>query len=132
MQLALGVIEKCSVKRKTQISLIQLGIVRWIVNILKEYEELHTYTLEYVTALLMNLSLRSAGKKACLDPDLKVLEVLSAMLSIDNNDIKTYTNGTIYSLLSLAEFKATARVVLNLMNIENESHRQIRKTKNKL
>lgn len=110
MQAALGVVEKCSVKRKAQLSLIQLGIVPWIVGILEKYRELDTYTLEYVTALLMNLSLRSAGKKACLSPDLRVLETLASMLDVDSNDIKTYVNGTIYSLLSLPEFKARAKV----------------------
>jgi len=128
MQLALEVVQKCSVKRKAQLSLIQLGIVRWIVDVLKEYKELDAYTLEYVTALLMNLSLRSAGKKACLDPDLKVLEMLSSMLSIDNNDIKTYINGTIYSLLSLPEFKARAKVVFNPLSIENEFSGPFRRT----
>eukprot|EP00826_Nyctotherus_ovalis_P008741 TRINITY_DN1226_c0_g3_i6.p1 TRINITY_DN1226_c0_g3~~TRINITY_DN1226_c0_g3_i6.p1 ORF type:complete len:697 (-),score=219.60 TRINITY_DN1226_c0_g3_i6:239-2329(-) len=109
MQAALGVIEKCSVKRKAQLSLIQLGIVSWIISMLESYKDLDMYTLEYVTALLMNLSLRLAGKKACLNPNLRVLETLVSMLDVDNNDVKTYVNGAIYSLLSLPEFKARAK-----------------------
>jgi len=35
---------------------------------LKEKETLSEYSIEYTTALFMNLSLRSAGKTKCEDP----------------------------------------------------------------
>lgn len=46
--------------------MIEKDIIKWILNTLKyEKEELGEYFYEYATALLMNLSLRAAGKKKC-------------------------------------------------------------------
>lgn len=114
MQSTLEAIQRCSIKKKAQLTLIQLGTIPWIINILSNYKEVSEYTQEYAAALLMNLSLRTAGKKACLDPTLKVLEVLSSMLGVGSYETKTYINGTIYSLLSLPEFKAEAKVTLKI------------------
>ena len=38
------------------------GMIEWIVGQLEEVENLSDYSIEYGTALLMNLSLRQAGK----------------------------------------------------------------------
>jgi len=46
--------------------MIQLDMIRWIALVLKnEGESLSDYSIEYATALLMNLSLRPAGKDKC-------------------------------------------------------------------
>lgn len=44
-------------------------MIKWIAGVLKrESETLSDYSIEYATALLMNLSLRPAGKDKCEDP----------------------------------------------------------------
>ena len=51
--------------------MIQLDMIKWISNVLhNEAEQLSDYSIEYATALLMNLSLRSSGKDKCEDPDI--------------------------------------------------------------
>jgi hypothetical protein len=46
--------------------MIECNVIRWIIQILRGNQEmLSDYTLEYATALLMNLSLRKRGKDAC-------------------------------------------------------------------
>lgn len=61
---ALVVFQKLSLGREAQSQMIKLDVIKWTVNMLKiEGNTLGNYTLEYATALLMNLSLRSQGKK---------------------------------------------------------------------
>jgi len=46
--------------------MIQLDVIRWIIETIRnELDTLTDYSLEYATALLMNLSLRSEGKNKC-------------------------------------------------------------------
>jgi hypothetical protein len=46
--------------------MIQFDVIRWIVDTIRdELDVLSDYTLEYATALLMNLSLRIEGKNKC-------------------------------------------------------------------
>ena len=45
-------------------------MIKWIITTLqRERETLGEYSYEYATALFMNLSLRSLGKKKCEDPE---------------------------------------------------------------
>ena len=46
-------------------------------------DALSEYTIEYGTALLMNLSLRSSGKDRCAEPRLDTLSVLSQLMESD-------------------------------------------------
>ena len=48
----------------------------------------------------MNLSLRSLGKTKCEDPKEEVLKVLNDLLEHDNLQVRTFVNGSLYSLLS--------------------------------
>jgi hypothetical protein len=44
-------------------------MIKWIATVLKnEGDSLSDYSIEYATALLMNLSLRPAGKDKCEEP----------------------------------------------------------------
>lgn len=61
---------------------------------------LSEYSFEYITALLMNLSLRTLGKIYCENPDLQIISILNSLLEHENMQIRTFVNGTIYSLLS--------------------------------
>lgn len=51
--------------------MIQLDLIKWISQVLRnETDQLTDYSIEYATALLMNLSLRDAGKDKCEEPDI--------------------------------------------------------------
>ena len=65
-----------------------------------EKDTLSEYSNEYATALLMNLSLRSISKIKCEDPQEEVLKVLNDLLEHENMQVRTFVNGTLYSLLS--------------------------------
>jgi hypothetical protein len=111
MQNVLSTIEKCSVKRQAQDVMLMQGIVEWIARVLRGANKLREYTLEYVTALLMNLALRSEGKRRCEDPRLELLIILKPLLDRDNLRIKTHINGTLYSLFACPSLKQEAKVL---------------------
>lgn len=92
--------------------MIDLGMIEWIVNIIRaELHSLSEYSLEYATALLMNLTLRTVGKNACENPNLQVLHLLNDLLEHENFQIRTYVNGTLYSLFSRASLKEEAKAL---------------------
>ena len=65
-QNALGTLQKFSLRKGAQTSMIEGGVIAWIVQILKGSQDyLSDYSMEYATALLMNLSLRNRGKDEC-------------------------------------------------------------------
>ena len=88
--------------------MIHLDVIRWIVETLRdEMDTLSDYTLEYATALLMNLSLRAEGKDKCETlPD--ILTVLNDLIEIDNMQVRTHVNGTLYSILTRGSLKHLA------------------------
>jgi len=80
-------------------------VIKWIVETIRdELDTLCDYTLEYATALLMNLSLRVEGKNKCeVIPG--ILEVLNELIENDNLQVRTHVNGTLYSLLTRSSLK---------------------------
>lgn len=68
-QNALGALQKFSLRREAQQYMIECDIIPWILRLLSGESQLSSplsdYSLEYATALLMNLSLRSRGKDIC-------------------------------------------------------------------
>ena len=118
----LGILQKLSLKRKIQSALIKNGAVGILVNLLdvvepginpkkplhlneSEVMNLHylsDYALEYCTALLMNLCLRSAGrKKAGNIPTEKLLRVIKELLRHEDIEVRPYANGILYSALQV-------------------------------
>jgi hypothetical protein len=57
--------------------------------VLREPDALSQYSVEYGTALLMNLSLRTAGKAKCEERDLDILSVLSQLTESDSLQVRT-------------------------------------------
>lgn len=88
--------------------MIQGDIVPWILNLLaNNLISLSDYTLEYATALLMNLSLRSKGKDVC-ERQPAVVQILSQLMEHDNLQVRTHVNGTLYSILTRKSLKEQA------------------------
>lgn len=83
-------------------------MIKWIVETIRdELDSLCDYTLEYATALLMNLSLRVEGKNKC-EHIPGILEVLNELIENDNLQVRTHVNGTLYSLLTRSSLKHVA------------------------
>ena len=109
-QNALGTLQKFSLRKKPQTIMIQLDMIKWIGNVLRnEGDSLSDYSIEYATALLMNLSLRAAGKDKCEDPQIELLKVLNDLVEHDNLQVRTYVNGTLYSIFTRKKLREGAK-----------------------
>nr|KAJ3422468.1 LisH domain-containing protein armc9 [Polyrhizophydium stewartii] len=85
--------------------------ITYLQNLLKDLDTLSDYTIEYGSALLMNLCLRTRGKQECAqDPGL-TLAILNELIEHDNIQVKTYVNGALYSLLSEPAIREQARAI---------------------
>ena len=94
--------------------MIECDVIKWIVDTLANGQDsLSDYTLEYATALLMNLSLRSKGKDVCerLPSHLNILKILAEMMEHDNLQVRTHVNGTLYSILTRKSLKDQANAI---------------------
>lgn len=90
--------------------MIQLDMIKWISGVLKnEGDQLSDYSIEYATALLMNLSLRSSGKDKCEEPTISLLQVLNDLVEHDNLQVRTYVNGTLYSIFTRKKLREEAK-----------------------
>ncbi|XP_009321867.1 PREDICTED: lisH domain-containing protein ARMC9 [Pygoscelis adeliae] len=107
----LGALQKFSLRRALQSAMIKDGLIFWLVDVLTDTDCLSDYTLEYSVALLMNLCLRSAGKKMCARIANHVLKVLSDLLGHENHEIQPYVNGTLYSILAIPSVREEARAM---------------------
>ena len=108
-QNTLGILQKLSLRRHAQSAMIELDMIDWLGLVLKN--ELHSvsyYSLEYATALLMNLSLRTLGKDKIQGSSIDLLQVLNHLLQHENTQVRTYVNGTLYSLLTRKKLKERA------------------------
>ena len=86
-------------------------VIPWLVENLSEPDNLSEYLLEYAAALLMNLCLRTKGRCSLVDEAEHLLRVLTDLLSHENQNFKTYLNGTLYSVLKMATFKEKAKAI---------------------
>ena len=80
--------------------MIELDVIKWIVTLLNtESNTLSDDNLEYAHAMLMNTTLRSFGKKKVEEISKEVLQVLNDNLEHEYSQVRTYVNGTLYSIL---------------------------------
>ncbi|NWU76767.1 ARMC9 protein, partial [Onychorhynchus coronatus] len=107
----LGALQKFSLRRALQSAMIKDGLIFWLVDVLTDTDCLSDYTLEYSVALLMNLCLRSAGKRMCARIANHVLKVLSDLLGHENHEIHPYVNGALYSILAIPSVREEARAM---------------------
>ncbi|NXG10326.1 ARMC9 protein, partial [Sakesphorus luctuosus] len=107
----LGALQKFSLRRSLQSAMIKDGLIFWLVDVLTDTDCLSDYTLEYSVALLMNLCLRSAGKKMCARIANHVLKVLADLLGHENHEIQPYVNGALYSILAIPSVREEARAM---------------------
>lgn len=110
-QNALGTLQKFSLRKQAQTVMIDCQVIPWILELLgNSMADLSDYTLEYATALLMNLSLRSRGKDSC-EQISNVVQVLSTLMEHENLQVRTHVNGTLYSVLTREPLKQQAHAI---------------------
>nr|XP_006813646.1 PREDICTED: lisH domain-containing protein ARMC9-like [Saccoglossus kowalevskii] len=107
----LGALQKLSLKRPLQSQMIEGGMISWLVSVLVDSDALSDYTLEYSVALLMNLCLRTTGKHKCCEDAAHILKVLSDLLGHENQEIRPYVNGALYSILSIPVIREEAKAM---------------------
>uniref|UniRef100_A0A8D2QSD9 LisH domain-containing protein ARMC9 n=1 Tax=Zosterops lateralis melanops TaxID=1220523 RepID=A0A8D2QSD9_ZOSLA len=105
----LGALQKFSLRRTLQSAMIKDGLIFWLVDVLIDPDCLSEYNLEYCAALLMNLCLRSAGKKICASIPNHMLRVLSSLLDHENPKVQSYVNGALYSILAIPSVREEAK-----------------------
>lgn len=110
-EMVLGALQKLSLRRNLQTAMIDNGLIEWLVKVLEDNDSLSDYTLEYSVALLMNLCLRTSGKKRCMSNANQTLKVLSDLLGHDNQEIRPYVNGALYSILAIPSIREEAKAM---------------------
>uniref|UniRef100_A0AAX7STF7 LisH domain-containing protein ARMC9 n=1 Tax=Astatotilapia calliptera TaxID=8154 RepID=A0AAX7STF7_ASTCA len=86
-------LQKLSLRRSQQTAMIADDLIGWLVDELQDSDCLSDYNLEYSAALLMNLCLRTKGKRKCAENAKHVLKVLTDLLGHENHEvIYTSTN----------------------------------------
>ena len=110
-QKCLGTIQKFTLRSQPQNKLIELNVIHYIVNLFdNESDTLSDYTIEYGLALIMNLSLRKAGREKFEAIADRTIQILQKFMDKDNIQVLTCINGTLYSLLKKQKFKNEARL----------------------
>jgi hypothetical protein len=78
---------------------------------LQDIDTLTEDTVINSCAILMNLCLRSQGIKECTKDPSFSLTILNLLMESENNQIKTYVNGLLYSLFGDKAMRIRAREV---------------------
>ncbi|XP_074524604.1 lisH domain-containing protein ARMC9 isoform X2 [Halichoeres trimaculatus] len=102
-------LQKLSLRRSQQTAMIADDLISWLVDELQDSDCLSDYTLEYSAALLMNLCLRTKGKRKCAQNPKHVLKVLTDLLGHENHEIRPYVNGALYSILCIPSVRQEAK-----------------------
>lgn len=108
----MGLLEKLSVRRTIQSNLIKRGVISHLLTMLNDRaDSLCDETAEYAVSILINLCLRTAGKKACAAECDKTLNVLSGLLDHQDPHVQTYVHGILYTLMGHAELRDNANAL---------------------
>ncbi|XP_034035889.1 lisH domain-containing protein ARMC9 isoform X2 [Thalassophryne amazonica] len=102
-------LQKLSLRRCQQTAMIEDDLIDWLVGELQDTDCMNDSTLMYAVALLLNLCLRTKGKKKCAKNAKHVLKVLTDLLGHDNHEIQPYVNGALYSILSIPSVRQEAK-----------------------
>ncbi|CAF1197448.1 unnamed protein product [Adineta steineri] len=111
----LAALQKLSLRRSVQTIMINQNTIKWLIPLLSHTDRLSDYTLEYGVALLMNLCLRTNGRKKCAEIAEQAITVLSSLLTHPNQETRPYVNSSLYSILTLKSIRDRA-MSLNLDN----------------
>eukprot|EP01083_Nonionella_stella_P286536 975266_1 len=108
-QQMLGALQKFSLRTRHTRDMIEIGIIEWIVEILSDPSTLSAYTIEYASALLMNLALKSFGRRACVSMASQIVDILRSLPECGLEQVRTYANGAFYALVTVSAFRVCVR-----------------------
>ena len=130
-QNCLGSLQKFSLRNEPQNKLIELNVIHYLIDIFMfQGDILSDYSIEYGLALLMNLSLRKAGKEKFEAVGEKIINILIKYLKYDNIQILTCINGMLYSLIKMKKIRKLAvelGIIESLENLKKLKNDQINK-----
>lgn len=111
--------------------MIQAGMVEWLFQQFSNHDKESLYSVEYGTALLMNLCLHQSARELCIPMAQNVLTVLIRLLSTPVTQALAYINGTLYSLITHPKLNDAA-LAIGLQealeyNIKKQTNAEIRK-----
>ena len=109
----LAALQKLSLRHKLQIQMVNENVIETLLDLLENNETLSDYSLEYATALLMNLTLKNVGKRRCAADHKRALKIVSELISNSTIEIQSYINAVLYNILSLASVKSHAKKMVN-------------------
>ncbi|PNF30854.1 LisH domain-containing protein ARMC9, partial [Cryptotermes secundus] len=106
----LATLQKLSLRHSQRVGMIELGLVEWLIKHLSaNMNAMKAYTLEYSTALLMNLCLHRSAKERCVPVAKTVLKLLITLLGTKMTQAIPYVNGALYSLLAHPQINDEAK-----------------------
>ena len=79
--------------------MVDCGLPQWIAMVINR-EGVSEYTLRYCLALLMNLSLRSVGRRACVGVGPTLLRTLGELLEHEDQEVRGQITLTQLNILS--------------------------------
>lgn len=89
--------------------MIKLGIIPIIFNIFRnEKSELSSFTIQFLIALMMNLSLKKESRPDFEKHKKELIAIIIEQMGSENTQIRNYVNGTTFLLLTSKEIKAEA------------------------
>ncbi|KAI9190240.1 LisH domain-containing protein armc9 [Blastocladiella emersonii ATCC 22665] len=113
-QHCLGILEKMSLRRSAQSYLITHGdVIRYLVVTLLQ-DDLDTVadgTFVYACALLMNLVLRTAGRRKAAEVMHPLLRVMATLLEHPDPVVRSYVHGVVYAVIEVPELADAARAM---------------------
>ncbi|KAG2378956.1 hypothetical protein C9374_007594 [Naegleria lovaniensis] len=99
-QNVIAILQKVSVKSRPQLQMIESDVIETLCRILSDGAQMCSeYSTEYGVALLMNLCLGKGAIVRCEKTD-SIIDVLMDLAQHESPQVRTYVNGTLYSLLN--------------------------------
>ena len=131
-QNCLGTIQKFTLRIEPQNKLIELGIIKWLIDTFTyENKNLSDYTIEYGLALILNLSLKKNGREKFEEDSERIIQILINYINVDNIQTQTCVNGTLYSLIKRPLLREAAKkfgvdnIIKNIQNTNPQTQKQM-------
>ncbi|XP_021928182.1 lisH domain-containing protein ARMC9-like isoform X3 [Zootermopsis nevadensis] len=129
----LAALQKLSLRHSQRVGMIEVGLVEWLIlHLSANANSMKDYTLEYSSALLMNLCLHRRAKERCVPFAETVLKLLMELLGSKVVQAIPYVNGTLYSLLAHPQLNHEAKrlrlcgvLEFYLKNCDGEMRKQL-------
>jgi hypothetical protein len=131
-QNCLGTIQKFTLRIIPQNKLIELGIIKWLIDTFTyENKNLSDYTIEYGLALILNLSLKKNGREKFEEDSERIIQILINYINVDNIQTQTCVNGTLYSLIKRPLLREAAKkfgvdnIIKNIQSSNPQTQKQM-------